>query len=286
MSIPEYLLKSNKELKREFQELQKFDRIKYQQEIEIESKLLKGNYRNENRYSDIIPYTNTRVKLEDGGYINANYINPSNDILNKYIATQGPLKNTIFKFWQLIMEELYIKDNDNIDIIMLTELEEDNREKCYNYIKTIDNDLINCGIKLFNKKFIKSNLKILNNNGIELREFNDFENGKKIRHFWVRKWPDFGIPDKDKDNNLYLIKYLHNINMNNNKNIKIVHCSAGVGRSGTFILLDWYYNKIYLKGLKQDIFESVMNMRKCRVMMVQRFEQYEYLYMVIKELYE
>lgn len=316
MEIPSYLIKTKEEIYQEFKTLNKFDKLNYFNHQQQQQQEEFNKYNKYNRYSDIKPYNNTIIKLNNNKinefqYINANRIIPdfeNNNNENLYIATQGPLINTIQSFWQCCLEQLFNNNKEIINIIMLTELKEGKIEKCYNYIDNIENDLNEVCLKLsINfEKIKKFNVKNIINENIEERKFeiilnnnnnndNRNKNKKIIRHFWIRKWQDFSIPNKEVDNNLNLIKYLNKIdsNIKDEFKCKLVHCSAGVGRSGTFIELDWYYNYIFLKKIqgkefnnKIDIFKSVLNMRKCRVMMVQRFEQYEYLYKIIKELYE
>lgn len=303
MKLPLYLNKTEEEIYQEFKTLNQFDKLNYSKQ-EFDQRFNKFD-----RYSDIKPYNNTRIKLNNKeinefGYINANRIIPDFENINNenfYIATQGPLINTIKSFWVCCLEQLFNNNKEIINIIMLTELKEGKREKCFDYLNNIENDLNEICLKLsINFKEIKKfQVKKIINENIEERKFeiilkNNCQR-KIIRHFWIRNWQDFSIPTKEFDNNLNLIKYLNKIDLDIKPEFKckLVHCSAGVGRSGTFIELDWYYNYIFLKKIKGeefnhniDIFKSVLNMRKCRVMMVQRFEQYEYLYKIIRELYE
>lgn len=297
-SIPNYLLHTEHEIHHEFMKLQKFDQSNYSHQEKC------AKHQNENRYSNVVPYKRTTVllnhptKYTTDGYINASYVSPNfirdddNDELN-YIATQGPLENTVGTFWQCIIEQLLNTGKDVVSIIMLTELYEGIREKCFDYIENMENDLYEviketCQISDNEDNFNYLGVKFLNNGGIELREFkfklaNNEE--KIIRHFWVRKWTDFGVPGDDDDNNEFLIKWM--CDNGDNEGYKIVHCSAGVGRSGTFIAMDWYYNMVIKNGLKFDenekhvVYRCVKNLRKCRVMMVQSYEQYKYLYQTL-----
>jgi protein tyrosine phosphatase len=282
MVMPKYLTHSEEQIVQEYHLLHQFDIFKFNNSIKDK------NHQKENRYSDVVPYLDSIVKLKpseftNDGYINANFINlPDENI--KYIAAQGPLKNTVYVFLQMVLEQII--ENDLVNIIMLTELYEGNREKCYDYISNLNKD-----IKfVFNKFGIDVKFKGLTNernNGIEIREFEIFINNKIkiIRHIWIRKWPDFGIPNKEADNNYYLIKKLHELD-GEKKRSNIVHCSAGVGRSGTFICFQWYYENVFMKNVKvKGIYEIVLKSREDRVMMVQRIEQYEYLYKAIKAMY-
>lgn len=302
-SVPKYLLQSKNHVVHEYRELQRFDTNVWANELKT-----KG-HRKENRYSDVIPYESTRVKLRhptkytNDGYINASIIKPGTcDV--KYIAAQGPLENTVLTFWQCVLEEFTVHSKKVVNVVMLTEIYEGNREKCYDYVNSMHNDICEVWDDIYDKESIVSceGVELLNDN-VEIREFNiiDKKDGiiiKKLRHIWIRRWPDFGVPDVESDNNISVIKFLRDVDndfskMNEKSNI--IHCSAGVGRSGTFIALDWYYNNIFNKfptnenvecnDDNSEVFQCVMNMRKCRVMMVQRLEQYEYLYYVLRSLY-
>lgn len=266
----------------------------------------------QNRYSDVMPYDFWRYKLEtfngrySTDYINASIIIPGmenngNEINEcKYIATQGPTHKSVENFWRLILDELLVQDRKTVNVVMLTELEENGREKCFDYIKDMEvkfNENFMKYLKYYgNEKFKVSKMETREefNGGIEIREikiFDELKNeSKKIRHFWIRNWPDFGVPDLSNDNNLNCIKLLNGEKFNNTL---IVHCSAGVGRSGTFIGLHWIYNNIANSGgssnkfnINYDILNVVINMRKCRMMMVQRLEQYVYMYQFVIQLLE
>lgn len=264
------MTKDINEIHKEFEKLQVEDRYNY-------ATIPKDtNHTPYNRYRDILPYIHSQYKIKnprfgrDDGYINANIIKLGN---KRYIATQGPLKNTINRFWEMIFQELI--ENEEVIIVMLTELEEMGREKCYDYISNFDETI---------EKYCSKYGLLLRNfeeedwdNGVEVRRAYMSKNGYEftIEHYWVREWPDFGIPNEN-DGNLEVIK-----DRNWGKSV-IVHCSAGVGRSGTFIASDYLY-KFYKPKEGElskcdKIYDVVSEMRKSRVMMVQKFEQYEYLY--------
>lgn len=264
-------------MKGEYTKLQQYDVEQWNSRRKI------VEYRSENRYSDVIPYADTAVRLKDSdfsdnGYINASYIKIGEEVS---IAAQGPLEGTVYKFLQLVWETL--AEVDCVNIIMLTELSESGREKCFDYVSGLEEDLKFVFQKLGDWKVeYKGMYHIGVNEGIEVREFmieDDEKRTKMVRHIWVREWPDFGIPSVDNDNNLFLVKWLQEKNGDGIEYKNIVHCSAGVGRSGTFIALDYLYRH---GADKKDIFRVVLAMRRCRVMMVQRFSQYEYLYKAIK----
>jgi cadherin 5 type 2 (VE-cadherin) len=88
-----------------------------------------------------------------------------------------------------------------------------------------------------------------------------------VRHFHFTTWPDFGVPEPPKTLVKFVRAFRERCSPDNNKPI-IVHCSAGVGRSGTFIALDRILQRIH-KYDSVDIFGIVYEMRKERVWMVQ-----------------
>lgn len=306
-SVPKGLLHTRQQLVHEYKELQKLDRETYAREKKI------SNHRSENRYSDVVPYESTSVKLQYptkytvDGYINASFVSPSPDRKtgHRYIASQGPLENTVGTFWQCALEELFLHNHKIVNVIMLTELREGHHEKCFDYVKSIETDVPNVVHNLFGLDMGKvafKGLQVLKEGGVELREFTislgeSSHQDKILRHVWVREWPDFGVPNRLGDNNEYVIKYLSELDEHIIENPRIekssiVHCSAGVGRSGTFIAMDWYYNDVFkrhdvrLENQEDIVFNCVANLRRCRVMMVQRFEQYEYLYQALQDFYD
>lgn len=253
-------------IREEYKKLQEIDRDFYSRFEKLRGK------NGEDRYSDVLPYAWSAVKLKksdftESGYINANYIRIDDE---ECIATQGPLSNTSKCFWQMVWEELC--KVDNVNIIMVTELSEGGREKCFDYISIMREEVSEVFGKLGGVNVQFKEMFTICEGKVEIREIL-VEGGKIVRHVWIRGWPDFGVPIND-DCNVNVIRWLEGKKVG--KVFNIVHCSAGVGRSGTFIGLDY----ILRKG--GSIFEIVLKMRKCRVMMVQRINQYEYLYKNIK----
>lgn len=254
------------EISKEFKHLHHIDFLNFQNFAKDKS------HRSQNRYSDILPYLHSIVKLKpskftEDGYINANYIALPGQ--TRYIATQGPLERTVGQFWQLNFEQLL--KFDHVNVIMLTELYEDGREKCFDYIADIVDDVAKVGHELGFDRVVYNGLKVERNGGVEIREFSIGD--KTLTHYWIRKWPDFGIPSVENDNNLFVIEQIGD----EDEVCNVVHCSAGVGRSGTFISLDWLY-----KNQSENIYETVLKCKNSRFMMVQRIDQYKYLYKAVK----
>lgn len=248
-----------------------------------------------NRYNDVLPYDETIIKINNfnervpiKGYINGNYIEPKfmsslnadalsmrgydlNDLQNRprhYIATQAPTPKTINTFIELSLELAKANIDKCCNIIMLTEFKEGNRVKSMNYINHIT-DII-------------GNDPSLQTEGlIEIREW-ETKGGLIIKHYHLRNWVDHASPPLNKDGSDPLIKLVNIIKGGE----MLVHCSAGVGRTGTFIALDYILKekkKIEENGFVtiSDLFGVVASLKCCRMLMVQTESQYEYLKSVI-----
>ncbi|KAL3881999.1 hypothetical protein ACJMK2_028380 [Sinanodonta woodiana] len=221
--------------------------------------------RGRNRFTNILPFDHSRVKLlpidddEGSDYINANYI-PGYSSKREYIVTQGPLPSTRDDFWRMLWE------HDSRNIVMLTKCVEKGREKCDHYWPS-GSDAVFYG----DLQVAALNETVFPDWTITEFRVSLGDQTRQIRHFHFTAWPDFGVPSKPQ----ILIRF---VRMVREKLIKsggpvIVHCSAGVGRSGTFIVLDRL-----LQHIKEhdtvDIFSLVVELRKERVWMVQTEQQY------------
>ncbi|CAF1241953.1 unnamed protein product [Adineta ricciae] len=234
-----------------------------------------------NRYKDIIPYEHSRVKLIpiddlDSGYINANFIaglhNP-----REYIACQGPLKTTINDHWKMIWEQ-------NVTIIvMLTDIVERGLNKCERYWP-VNSD----------KDEMYGNLLVcvtncIHANSYDLRyiQLKKDEDVRSIKHYAFKMWNDHTVPTNSED----LLDFIRLVRSEYRPDCDgpiLVHCSAGVGRSGTFIALDrllQQFDKVSCYGYL-DIYGTVLDMRRCRDRMVQNEHQYLFIYRCLKDEYE
>ncbi|CAK9825508.1 Receptor-type tyrosine-protein phosphatase beta [Anthophora retusa] len=228
-----------------------------------------------NRYSDILPYDFSRVKLEaidndpNTDYINASFIKGYSGE-DEYIACQGPKEETTFDFWRMI--EQY---NINI-IVMLTELVEKGKEKCHQYFPTIretfkyENMTIKCISELDYRSYTQRTLVLQKEN-----------KKRNVTHLHFKAWPDHDVPE-DFDPIIHFCQIVRR-NVLANKGYIVIHCSAGIGRTGTYIAID-----ILLQHLrdnrKLDVFGTVYRMRHHRINMVQRESQYAYIYNCIKQV--
>ncbi|XP_076377068.1 phosphatidylinositol phosphatase PTPRQ isoform X2 [Megalopta genalis] len=228
-----------------------------------------------NRYSDILPYDFSRVKLEvidndpNTDYINASFIRGYTGE-DEYIACQGPKEETTFDFWRMM--EQY---NINI-IVMLTQLVEKGKEKCYQYFPTIretfryENMTIKCISELDYRSYTQRTLVLQK------------ENKKRhVIHLHFKDWPDHDVPE-DFDPMIHFCQVIRR-NLLANKGYIVIHCSAGIGRTGTLIAVD-----ILLQHLrdnrKLDVFGTVYRLRHHRLNMVQKESQYAYIYNCIKQV--
>ena len=225
------------------------------------------------RYSDITTYIYNKVEISSSHkYINASWIHIP--FLYYFIATQGPLPYTVEDFWTMCYQY------DVNMILMLCKLKEKNKEKCANYwsIKNMKNFVI----KKIDEGYLDKNKDII------IREFllinlHNKNITKNIIQIHLTSWEDHTAISPD-----YFDKIIEIINFlgNNKKNSPIVvHCSAGVGRTGTFISLYNLYHGIMQQifiDKKEIIIFSIFNLvrklKELRMNMVQNEEQYICLY--------
>ncbi|KAF0268569.1 hypothetical protein FOG48_02372 [Hanseniaspora uvarum] len=275
-----------------------------------------------NRYSDISPYNYNRIILnvqkdKETGSLSNDYINASKVILDcidpktpeTLIATQGPTKNTYKQFWQMVYDQS--SEAKEVIIVMVTPLVENGREKCYPYWpskKTSQyvqwnqkenliprEQMVGHSSSIFNQDL---NLKIVKDEEqvsshyytvLELENLKVPDQKIKVHHLYYDKWEDFSSPTSISQV-LDLIK--HTNSLRKNKDLKIIsHCSAGVGRTGTFFALYYLYNSFKNKSLKDSalsdpVESTVSQLRRSRMKMVQTFEQFKFIYEVVRHLYE
>ncbi|XP_076252451.1 protein tyrosine phosphatase 10D isoform X4 [Rhynchophorus ferrugineus] len=221
--------------------------------------------RPKNRFTNILPYDHSRFKLqpvddeEGSDYINANYV-PGFNSPREFLVTQGPLHSTRDDFWRMVWE------SNSRAIIMLTRCVEKGREKCDHYWP-YDSMPVYYG---------DISVQILNETRYPDWNISEFlvcrgDQQRVVRHFHFSTWPDFGVPNPPHT----LVRFVRAFRerVPPDQRPIVVHCSAGVGRSGTFICLDRILQQIQTSDYV-DIFGIVYAMRKERVWMVQTEQQY------------
>ncbi|XP_026059714.1 receptor-type tyrosine-protein phosphatase S isoform X2 [Carassius auratus] len=236
-----------------------------------------------NRYANVIAYDHTRVALSNndgvpgGDYINANFIDGYRR-QGSYIATQGPMPDTFSDFWRMVWEQ------HTANIIMITKLEEKSRMPSYFFSKNkCDQYWPSRGTETYG--LMQVNLL----DTVELatycvRTFALFKSGsgekREVRQFQFTAWPDQGVPEHPTP----FLAFLRRVKACNPPDAGpiVVHCSAGVGRTGCFIVID-----AMLERVKQektiDIYGHVTLMRSQRNYMVQTEEQYVFIYEALLE---
>ncbi|XP_020898511.1 tyrosine-protein phosphatase non-receptor type 11 [Exaiptasia diaphana] len=238
--------------------------------------------KSKNRYKNILPFDHSRVILKGrdpnivgSDYINANYLDgEAKGTKKQYIAAQGCLPATVEDFWAAIYQE-----NSRI-IVMTTKEVEKGRNKCTRYwpdpetVKDVGN---------YHVKHIKeTELPDYILREFELTTDNDFI-PRTIYHFHYTGWPDHGVP-KDPSP---VLSILQEVDLKQKAVLSagpiIVHCSAGIGRTGTFIVIDSLIHLIKEQGLDTeiDISKAIQNVRALRSGMVQTEAQYEFIYKAI-----
>ncbi|CAH1243823.1 PTPRA [Branchiostoma lanceolatum] len=229
---------------------------------------------NKNRFKNIFTYDNSRVVLttqEDQpgtDYINANYIDGYNNT-SMFIAAQGPLPITINDFWRMIWEQ------DTATIVMVTNLREKNKPKCAQYWPNKDSmDYGNIRVTLEETTTLVDYV---------IRRFNiqeDEDPARTVTQFHFTSWPDFGVPQSP----LGMMKFIRRAKTSNppGRGPIVVHCSAGVGRSGTFIAIEAMQEMMAAEG-RVDVRGFIGQMRNNRQSMVQTADQYVFIYRALLE---
>lgn len=260
-------------------------------------------YASRNRYMNVHPYQANRVHLgvpEDAfDYINASPITLKSSKLGtvlKYIATQGPKGDSWSHFWRMIWQQ----NESPAVIVMVTKTHESGREKCYPYypLSTANPDLRINEHDEFGDGFTHNlHLTDLSHDPearTEVRELDmttdDGTESRKVWHLLFEGWPDFSVPEgANKDALLKMVELSRQKNSNNSTNPRIVHCSAGIGRSGTFIALDWLLQELEegsLDAVPDDddpVVRVVEMLRDQRPMMVQSKQQFIFIYDTLRE---
>lgn len=243
-----------------------------------------------NRYTDVLCYDHTRVILRrddndpDSDYVNANYVDGYKQ-RNAFISMQGPLPRTFSDTWQLVWEQRVVV------IVMTTRTMERARTKCGQYWPELEGTSLQCGVFSVTTEnienyedFVVTDLKLTHTGTGEERY---------VCHFQFTSWPDYGTPDSA----LSMLQFLQCVREKQAEQVTamapawtghtlgppiVVHCSAGIGRTGTFCTLDIAIRKFEDIG-KVDIKKTVESIRAQRAFSIQMPDQYVFCHLAFLE---
>ncbi|XP_036970862.1 receptor-type tyrosine-protein phosphatase C [Acanthopagrus latus] len=231
-----------------------------------------------NRYVDILPYDYNRVQLTTGNgeagcdYINASFIDGYKES-KKYIAAQGPKDETVSDFWRMVWEQ------QSSIIVMVTRCEEGNRVKCAQYWPSPQRET-----EIFEEFIVKLNSEDhcpdYTIRHLSLSNRRDKNSEREVTHIQFMSWPDHGVPEEPH----LLLKLRRRVNAFKNffSGPIVVHCSAGVGRTGTYIGIDAMMEGLEAEG-RVDIYGYVVRLRRQRCLMVQVEAQYILIHQALLE---
>ncbi|XP_071965804.1 tyrosine-protein phosphatase non-receptor type 9-like [Antedon mediterranea] len=244
-----------------------------------------------NRYADVLCFDHSRVRLQPSleddlatDYINANYVDGFMH-KNAFIAAQGPLPNTINDYWRMIWQE------NILVIVMTTRTVERGRTKCAQYWppdpETAEEygnmTVVNLEVEK-KRDYIVSTLFVQNNILGECR---------KIAHYQFTSWPDFGVPRSA----IAMLEFRNEVRLYQREAVEsmgsdwighpngppiLVHCSAGIGRTGTFCTIDITLVRLEITQ-KLNIYDTVRKMRTQRAFSIQTPDQYEFCHFAVLE---
>eukprot|EP00794_Sanderia_malayensis_P005971 gene5971-6667_t len=237
----------------------------------------KEHNKKKNRYKDILPFDHSRVilksknKIEGTDFINANYIKSPEGRMG-YIASQGPLPSTVNDFWRMIWQH-------KIKIIVMACKEiELGKHRCQRYWPLEGDELVFDQITV-----TLINVKSLDDNLVERQIRATYGSDELLlSQVHYTAWPDHGAPRTTRDI-IRLIEFMREIHPWDDPPV-LVHCSAGCGRTGAIVAIDYGRRILRKMPEKFSVLELVVMLRKQRPAMVQSKEQYEYLYEVFKDL--
>ncbi|XP_007574306.1 receptor-type tyrosine-protein phosphatase C-like isoform X3 [Poecilia formosa] len=231
-----------------------------------------------NRYVDILPYDYNRVQLATGNgeagcdYINASFIDGFKEP-KKYIAAQGPKDETVSDFWRMVWEQ------QSSIIVMVTRCEEGNRIKCAQYWPSLDRET-----EIYEEFIVKltseEHCPDYTIRHLSLTNKREKNLEREVTHIQFMSWPDHGVPGEPH----LLLKLRRRVNAFKNvfSGPIVVHCSAGVGRTGTYIGIDAMMEGLEAEG-RIDIYGYVVQLRRQRCLMVQVEAQYILIHQALLE---
>ncbi|XP_077994494.1 tyrosine-protein phosphatase non-receptor type 5-like [Glandiceps talaboti] len=231
-----------------------------------------------NRYRTILPNPHTRVVLPEisddplSTYINANYIRGYDQEEVAFVATQGAMPHTVNDFWRMIWFT-----NSPI-IVMITKIKERNKVKCEHYWPHKQG--VYGDIEVIVDRTIRKDGYILRNMTMKY-----LDEAKSVKHYWYTAWPDNKTPDTAKQL-LELVEEVERNRFDEDGEEEqpigpvVVHCSAGLGRTGCFIAISIGVRQLQEESMV-DILGIVCQMRLDRGGMIQTNEQYEFIHQAL-----
>uniref|UniRef100_A0A8C4KLV1 protein-tyrosine-phosphatase n=1 Tax=Dromaius novaehollandiae TaxID=8790 RepID=A0A8C4KLV1_DRONO len=233
----------------------------------------KDQNRTKNRYGNIIAYDHSRVILQpveddpSSDYINANYIDVSG--LYTGIFLTGPVHETVYDFWRMIWQE------QSACVVMVTNLVEVGRVKCYKYWP--DDTEVYGDFKVTCVEMEPLAEYVVRTFTLGRRGYNEI---REVKQFHFTGWPDHGVPY----NATGLLSFIRRVKLSNPPSAGpiVVHCSAGAGRTGCYIVIDIMLDMAEREGVV-DIYNCVKALRSRRINMVQTEEQYIFIHDAILE---
>ncbi|XP_054720794.1 LOW QUALITY PROTEIN: tyrosine-protein phosphatase non-receptor type 5-like [Uloborus diversus] len=228
-----------------------------------------------NRYKTILPNESTRVNLYEkngdplSSYINANYVRGYGGETRAYIATQGPMSHTVNDFWTMVWKE------KSSLIVMITKLKEKMKVKCEPYIPDYQDCYNDIEVTV---------TRVIPRDGFTIREL-FLRRGSEthtVRHFWYTAWPDHKTPETAKQLLAMALEVesLRRDASGATKGPMVVHCSAGIGRTGCFIAVSIGIQQLLEENMI-DVLGIVCSLRLDRGGMVQTAEQYEFVHQAL-----
>ncbi|XP_074683247.1 phosphatidylinositol phosphatase PTPRQ isoform X4 [Strix aluco] len=268
--VEELCTNNNLKFQEEFSELPKF-----LEDLASTDADLPWN-RSKNRFPNIKPYNNNRVKLmPDAGIPGSDYINASyvSGYLcpNEFIATQGPLPGTVGDFWRMVWE------TRAKTLVMLTQCFEKGRIRCHQYWPEDNKPVTVFGDIVITK--LMEDIQI----DWTIRDLKIERHGDcmMVRQCNFTSWPEHGVPETTAPI-IHFVKLIRASRAHDNTPM-VVHCSAGVGRTGVYIALDHLTQHVNDHDFV-DIYGLVAELRSERMCMVQNLAQYIFLHQCVLDL--
>ncbi|CAL1293495.1 unnamed protein product [Larinioides sclopetarius] len=273
LSYMEDHLKNKDRLDREWEAL-----CAYEAELCATSSATQPQNIKKNRYTDVLPYDHSRLILNEltnvsgSDYINASSITDHDPRNPAYIATQGPLPQTAADFWQMIWEQ------GSVVIVMLSRLMENGVAMCHRYWPEEGSEVYHIyEVHLVSEHIWCDDYLV---RSFYLKNLRTTET-RTVTQFHFMSWPDNGVPNSTKA----LLEFRRKVNKSyRGRSCPIVvHCSDGIGRTGTYCLIDMVLNRM-AKGAKEiDIAATLEHVRDQRAGMVKTKAQFEFVLMAIAE---